>query len=421
MGSINQHYFSDNTLNTTILKFVMLFLCMPLSALGDSKVIHIYQDADLTNYQESSISIQQGIEVAFEDMGQELDGLKIVYKYLDHRGNVIRSKQNYQHFIDDPNALAIYSGIHSPPLIKNREFINQNQALTLVPWAAGGSITRYPSKENWIFRLSIDDTQAASVIIDFALNEQGCEQPHLLLESTPWGDSNLQSMTEVLANNNINDARVSRFNWGLGRTGAKKLLNEVESFGSDCVILVGNTNEGAEIAKQMLDLPLESRLPIISHWGITGGNFHQLVTPTDRSQLDLYFIQTCFAFTNPEQSQLAKNVFGQLKKYSNGGISHHGDLKSAAGFIHAYDLTKILIQALKQTELTGDIAVDRNAVRLALENINVPVEGLVKNYSSPFSEFDLTNNFYAHEALNKSDYCIGKFNADDEIILVDTQ
>lgn len=390
-------------------------LLLPLLSLAEDKVIYLYQDADLSNSTESSQAIQKGIELAFNEIGNEIDGYRIDFKYLDHRGNVARSKQNYENFIADSKALAIFSGIHSPPLIKNRDFINSQKALTLVPWAAGGPITRYPSADNWVFRLSVDDTQAGPVIIDYALNKKNCVSPRLLLEETPWGNSNLKSMSKALRENNIDNIPVTRFSWNLKRIGARAILRDAINQGNDCIVLVANTGEGIVIVNEMLALAPEKRLPIISHWGITGGNFTDVVTPEDREELDLHFIQTCFAFTNAQQSDFSRTVFSRLKKYTEGEIEVAADLKPAVGFIHAYDLSKILIQAIKQSGLTGDIVNDRNAVRLALENIHVPVEGLVKTYRSPFSVFDVVTNPNAHEALNADHYCMGKFGPKNDI------
>ena len=92
-------------------------------------------------------------------------------------------------------------------------------------------------------------------------------------------------------------------------------------------------------------------------------------------------------------------------------------MKSAVGFIHAYDLTKILIDAIKQSGLTGNIMEDRNKVRLALENLNTSVKGLIKTYNKPFSIFDEKQNTNAHEALNSSDYCMGKYGGNDQILI----
>jgi branched-chain amino acid transport system substrate-binding protein len=401
-----------------IINFISVMLLLHANiSIAQNKILYIYQDADLSNYGESSYAIQQGIEVAFDEINNHIDGYNIAFKYLDHRGNVLRSKRNYQKFIADPSALAIYSGIHSPPLIKNRQFINESEALTLVPWAAGGPITRYPAQKNWIFRLSVDDTKAGNVIIDYAINKQNCRSPHLLLEESLWGASNLKNMSKALKKHAINAPKVTRFNWGIKAKEARIALNLIIDSDSDCIILVSNAIEGAVIINEMLKFSLKDHLPIISHWGISGGDFHQVVNKSKRENLNLHFIQSCFAFTNVQQNTFSKKVFARLVKHSNGDIKQPNDLKSAVGFIHAYDLTKLLIQAIRETGMTGDIVKDRNAIRLALETIHQPVQGLIKTYNKPFSVFDTQQNFDAHEALQQSDYCMGKFGANDEILI----
>lgn len=395
-----------------------LLLLIAIPAQAEDKIIRIYQDADLSNHVESSEAIQKGIEIAFDEIGNEIDGYKVELQYLNHRGNVVRSKQNYEAFLADPNALAIYSGIHSPPLIKNRSYINENKALTLVPWAAGGPITRYPSPENWIFRLSVDDMRAGPVIIDFAIREKSCKKPHLLLEGTPWGDSNLASMSKALKAHDVNSPPVTRFGWSLKEQGARIMLRKIINDGSDCIILVSNAVEGGAIAQALIDVSADKDIKIISHWGITGGNFHEKITAEKRKKIDISFIQSCFAFTSSEQTDFSNAIFNRLKQKSDGSINEPRDLKSAVGFIHAYDLTKILIAAIRQAGLSGDVVKDRDAVRLAFEGLNAPVQGLVKTYEKPYSSFDLVANINAHEALHSDDYCMARYGDDDEILII---
>jgi len=395
-----------------------LFLALPAHA--EDKVIRIYQDADLSNHAESSDAIQKGIEVAFDEIGNEVDGYTVELKYLDHRGNVVRSKQNYEAFLNDPQALVIYSGIHSPPLIKNRDFINENKALTLVPWAAGGPITRYPSAENWVFRLSVDDTRAGPVIIEHAMDYKGCKNPHLLLEDTPWGDSNLGSMSKSLKAYGINAPVVTRFSWNIQDHGARLMLRKIIESGTDCIILVANAVEGAVIADALIDVKDDQEVSMISHWGITGGNFHEVINTQKRQNLNLSFIQSCFAFTNAQQTAISNAVFERLRGISGDAITDVKDLRSAVGFIHAYDLTKLLIAAIKQAGLSGDVAEDRDAIRQALEGLQASVEGLVKTYDKPYSVFDAQTNVNAHEALHKEDYCMAKYGVEDEILIIET-
>lgn len=400
-----------------MLAIFALLLPFSLSAEEPEKTLYIYQDADLSNHAASSEAIQKGMELAFHEIGNSVQGYNIAFKYLDHRGNVIRSKRNYQTFIDDPKALAIFSGIHSPPLIKNRTFINENKALTLVPWAAGGPITRHPSPENWIFRLSVDDTQAGPVLVNFAMKDKKCTSPHLLLEQTPWGDSNLKSMAKALQRFDVMVPNVSRFSWGTKTKGARLILQEILAANSDCILFVGNAVESVPFMQEIANLPEASRLPIISHWGITGGDFHNQMPHAEREKIDLHMIQSCFAFTNEAQPPFAQKVFASLKEYTQGEITEPADMKAAAGFIHAYDLSRLLIQAIKQTALTGDMQHDRDTIRRAMENILTPVQGLIKTYRKPFSVFDTKTNFNAHEALDRNDYCMGTYGQKGEIFI----
>lgn len=403
--------------------FALSCLAYPNAAFSKEEApgrkIVIYQDADLSRHTESGVAIQRGIEVAFDEIGNEIQGYQVEFSYLDHRGNVVLSKKNFERYIQDQNGLAIFSGIHSPPLIKNRSFINSSKALTLVPWAAGAPITRHDSQENWIFRLSLDDSRVAPVIVKYAVYEKQCKSPRLLLERTAWGDGNLKTMRATLDQLGIRHADVERFGWNVVKENATMLLSDIIESGNDCIIFVGNAVEGAVFAESMLLIPESKRLPIISHWGIVGGNFHIRINQRQRQELDLSFIQSCFSFTNRGLStQFSDSVFQRLKALYPAEISEYRDLKAAVGFIHAYDLTRLLIQAIEQIELTGNIEVDRDAVRLSLESLEKPVTGLIKKYQNPFSVFDLNKNPNAHEALDPSDYCMAKYGNRNEVLLL---
>ncbi len=408
------------------LVFILVLASGTLLSAGFTPVtradIHIYQDADNSHYRDSALAIQLGMELAFSEVGNTIQGHAVNLVFRDHRGNVVRSKRNYQTFVDDPQALAIFSGIHSPPLIKNREFINTSRALTLVPWAAGGPITRFPSSDNWVFRLSVDDTRAGPFLIEYAINKRNCRRPHLVLEQTPWGDSNLRSMSAALLSLGADPSRISRFGLGLGAQGAHTLVRSVADMGSDCVLLVANGVEGAAIVNEIARLPDDRRASVISHWGILAGQFHYLVSAQNRERVNLRFIQTCFAFTNgsfasKRQEEIAEKVFSGLVKYTNGVIEHPSDLNAAVGFVHAYDLTRILIQGLQQIDITGNKATDQLALRQALESLDTPVSGLIKTYKQPFSQYHNERNRDAHEALDSEDYCMARFGPDNDVLI----
>ncbi|NQZ21919.1 MAG: ABC transporter substrate-binding protein [Colwellia sp.] len=403
------HYLTKKFIVTL---FLTLLITLPVKA---NKTYNIYLDADFTGTKVASLSIQQGINVALAEENYRIKGYQFNIITKDHKGNSLRSKRNLESFLADSNALLLFSGLHSPPLLAHKNFINNNRILVLNPWAAAGPITRATDKNNWIFRLSIDDSNAGSFISNHALQE-GFNKPFLLLEDTGWGRSNNNTMTKALAANDIKPKGTTWFNWGLGINHAKILLRNAKSSGADVIFFVGNANEGKTFAQAMLALDTELQLPIRSHWGITGGDFAEVINNKAREQLDLQFIQTQFSFIAQPQSLLAQNVLLQtITMYPE--INTANDIKAPTGFVHAYDLTKLLIAAIKQSGLTGDKHHDANAIKLALEHLEAPVQGLIKNYQTPYSPYTL-DNINAHEALDEADYAMGYYQVDNSVTLL---
>lgn len=379
-------------------------------------VIKLYLDADRTRHAASAESIEMGVRTAFAQVGNVVQGHKVDIVPLDHRGNSTRSRVNMNKAFSDPDTLLVVAGLHSPPLIKNRTYINDNAMLTLVPWAAGGPITRHPSADNWIFRLSVDDTKAGIKIAEYAVEQGQCSRPQLLLEKTPWGESNRKTMTRAIEDRLELTPVLTWFNWGVSVDNARIKLRAVVDGGSDCILFVGGSNDGVTFARAMLSMAKAQRRPIFSHWGLTGGNFAEEVTAQQRAQLDLTFIQTCFSFVSSEPSALSREVFLQAQSlYPE--LKTTKDLKAPPGFIHAYDISLLLIQALSQVELTEDMAVNRVHIKDALEGLEEPVNGLIKRYEKPFSVYS-ADNTDAHEALGLKDFCMAKYGSDDEIIVL---
>jgi len=396
--------------------FSWLFLFIAsTSANSTEKKYSFYIDADFSGTKASSLSIQQGINTALAEVDYEINGYTFDVIIKDHRANSLRSKKNLESYLQNKTILAIFSGLHSPPLLSNKAFINNQGILLLDPWAAAGPITRSNQKDNWVFRLSIDDSNAGTYIVKRA-TEEGFKNLYLLLEDTGWGKSNEQTMSKALNQKGLKVAGISWFNWGLGKNHAKLILRNIKQAGADGILFVGNTPEGKTFSRAMVDLPKSIRLPIRSHWGITGGDFHQVIDKKVRAQLDLQFIQTNFSFLHRKLSKFENSVF-DVAKNQNEQINNLADIKAQTGFVHSYDLTKLLIAAIKQVGLTGNRATDKLAIRNALIDLHAPVRGLLKVYDKPFSKYS-ANNLDGHEALTIDDYTMGYFGDDNEVVLI---
>lgn len=387
------------------------------AAATDSESIRIYLDADLTVAKSSGVSIERGLRTALSEIDNLLLGRPVELVLKDHRGSSPRSKHHLQQYLADKSALAVISGLHSPPLLAHREFINKEEILVLDPWAAAGPITRYPGPENWIFRLSVDDTKAGQVIVRHALEVMEGERPFLLLEDTGWGKSNERTMTAALEAAGVPPIGIGTFSWNLSTPRARALIRKIAASSADVVLLVANAAEAQTFIEQMIELDVP--LPIASHWGITGGDFTDVIGASMREQVQLSFIQTRFSFISHPQDALGLQVLQRAQTLFPEQITEAADISAPTGFIHAYDLMRILIAAVRQAGLTGDIAQDRRAVRIALENLEEPVKGLVKTYSRPFRPFDAEHPD-AHEALAIEDLVMARYGPHGEIILTTT-
>ena len=85
------------------------------------------------------------------------------------------------------HALALYCGLHSPPVLDGLAMVHEEQLLLLDPWAAAAPITRFNAKTNWVFRLSLDDSKVGRFLVDHLVEDRSFSSPALLLENTGWG------------------------------------------------------------------------------------------------------------------------------------------------------------------------------------------------------------------------------------------
>ncbi len=389
----------------------------PATAQDSSEATYrLYLDADMSHNQAAGNSIKLGIESALSSLNGRLGNHNAELKVLDHRGSSARSKNNITKAAIDPFCLAIIGGMHSPPLLAHNELIHRQQLLTLVPWAAATGITRPQNGENWIFRLSIDDRYAGAKLIDHALAVQGFERPYLLLENTGWGKANEATMRAAIAKHATNIAGVSFFPWGMRQNEALLLLHNALQAKADVIILVANAPEGISLLKAMQSLPQHLRIPIRSHWGITGGDFVQQLGLDTVSQLNLEFLQTYSRLHDEPSHPTVDVALTHLAKVLGKEEATLTDIPAPTGFSHAFDLILLLDAALHQSQTTGRANQDKHTVKHALENLQYRISGLVKDYDAPFSRYHTGSD--AHEALGIQSLRMGRFSHTGAIELV---
>jgi branched-chain amino acid transport system substrate-binding protein len=135
-------------------------------------------------------------------------------------------------------------------------------------------------------------------------------------------------------------------------------------------------------------------VPVVSHWGISGGRFPELAGPTAS---EAHFVQTYSFFG--KLTPRGERVLAALKaKYPQ--IKGPEDIFAPVGTANAYDAMHLLAKAITQAGAT-----DADKVRDALESLQGKVDGLIKAYEKPFSAD-------SHDALGPNDYIMVRYDGD---------
>ena len=371
-----------------------------------AKPIFIGLDADMSKGSaQGGESIRRGLEIAIAIAEINAQGgvlnrpLKLLVK--DHRGIPARGIDNIADFAAQHDLVAVVGGIHTPVALAELPGIHSNQLIYLDPWAAGTPIVDNGYEPNYVFRVSVRDEFAGGFLVDAAY-QQGHQRLGLLLWRTGWGRSNEAAIKAALADRNAAPVAVQWFN--TGQKDVAKELTALRDAGAEVIVLVANAPDGLVAVRAMAAMDSAHRLPIISHWGITGGDFY-VRAQEFLSRVELSFLQT-YSFIAPRQKNKNAAVLAAYCKHFQGCSA--GDVISPVGTAHAYDLIHLLRMAI---DAAGTI--DRPTVRRALETLE-RYEGLVRVYDPAFTP-------ERHDALDASDFRLSHYGSSGQIIPVTEQ
>lgn len=380
----------------TVITTVAAGLSFHLTANAQEKGrIYIGLDADMSSgTAEGGESIRRGATVAIREINDEggVLGLKLELVVRDHRGNPRRGVDNILEFSKMKNLVAVLGGIHTPVALSELKDIHANKIIYLGPWAAGTPIVDNGYKPNYVFRVSVRDALAGGFMVNYSF-QSGYEKLGLLFERTGWGRSNEKAVLAALKERRTEPVGLEWFNWG-----TRDLTDEIRrlrSKGAEAVILVANPREGRIAIEAMAGLTKSKQLPIISHWGISGGNFFK-DNKEILKKIDFSFLQT-FSFLQPPVPEQAHKFFKSYKK-SFPDTAKPEDVLSPVGAAHSYDLIHMLAKAIKTAR-----TIERSSVRDALEQIETHA-GLLKTYAPPFTPD-------RHDALGADSFIMARFDS----------
>lgn len=346
----------------------------------------------------SAEAIKRGILIAADEInknGGVLGGHSLGLLEKANHSTPARSIANIKEFAANPDVVALFCGRFSPTVLDSLPIIHEQKIPMLDPWSAADAIIDNNYNPNYVFRLSLRDTWAMQTMIPFAGNKK-LNKLGLLLLNTSWGRGNLNSAESFVSKNPKFTIQTTQwYNWNDESLVEK--YSAILASGAEVILFIGNPVDAAKLVQAVNSFPAEKRLPIVSHWGITGGNLFEL-TGESLTNLDFSVVQT-YTFLGKNDPKTLQ-VLAKAKELFN--IDDPRKLESPVGVAHAYDLTHILAKAIN---LAG--STDRTKIRDALEQVK-NYDGLVKRFPQPFTKTQ-------HEALTLNDVFMARYAKDGAI------
>lgn len=339
---------------------------------------------------QSGEAITRGLTVAIDEIntaGGILGGRKIELVRRDDESNPPKGVIAARELIFKEKVAAILGGIDSPVSLAVVPLANKSKVPFMGNWAAATPITRNGANPNYVFRVSAVDAIVDIKLLQYAHKTFSAKKVGLMLINNPWGESNEKGLIAAdETNNDVEIVGVEKFE--NGDVDMVPQLTRLKENGAEAIVLVTNAPPGAQMMKSRERMGW--KVPVVSHWGISGGRFPELAGQTAG---DAHFVQTYSFFG--KQSPAGKRVLKALvKKFPK--IKGAEDVFSPVGTANAYDAMHLLAKAIDKAGST-----DGDAIRNALETLDSH-KGLIKTYDRPFTPDN-------HDALNENDYIMVRF------------
>jgi branched-chain amino acid transport system substrate-binding protein len=349
----------------------------------------------------SAEAIRLGMRIAIDEVnaaGGVLGGRRLALVERSNASLPARSTMNIREFAAMPDLVAVFCGRFSPTVLDNMALIHELRIPLLDPWAAADRIVDNGHSPNYVFRLSMRDSWASATMLGY-LKRRGLKRVGMLSLGTAWGRSTRRAVEGYVAEHGGIVLVGNRWiGWDDNEASLKEKLDGLRAAGAQAVLLTANAGEAAHLANVLLALPKAQRLPVVSHWGVAGGDLPGVVGPRF-AELDFKVVQT-YSFIG-QSSPVARRVVAAYNALT--GTRGPRGIVAPAGVAHAYDLTHILARAIEQAGST-----DRVKVRDALERLGA-YDGLVRRYAPPFSAV-------RHEALTPADVFLAGYAPGDHAL-----
>lgn len=347
----------------------------------------------------SARSIEVGARIAIEEInahGGVLGGRPLELLTKDNQGLTMRGRDNYVALASQKDLVAVLGGKHSPVIVETIPDAQRMKVPYISAWGSANQITDTLLNDSYMFRVSLKDEWGVAALLKQTVKESPNRKICVLLPNTLWGRSGEKVLRQDERMLNANLVSVNWYNWGDKEF--KLQLDACAASGATVMLMIANETEGALIINELAARPKSERMPVVAHWGITGGAFAAM-TGAALDQVDLRVIQT-FSFVNnprPKAQALAQKAMAAQ------GVHEPSAIISPTGVAQAYDTVYLIANAVNLAQSTQG-----PQIRDALEKLPAH-DGAIKRYAPAFTRSK-------HDALDSRQVLFARIRPDGSIV-----
>jgi branched-chain amino acid transport system substrate-binding protein len=339
----------------------------------------------------SGEAITRGLTVAIDEVneaGGVLGGRKLELVRRDDESTPAKGIAVTRELIEQEKVAVVFGGLDSPVSLAMLPVIHELKTPYMGVWAAATGITRNDFEPNYAFRVSANDNLVDKFLLEYAKNKYKVSKVGLILINNPWGESNQKGFEEWSPKLNVEIAGIEKFNEKDNDVTAQ--LTRLKNAGAEALMLVANAAPAAQVMRSLTRINWD--VPIVSHWGISGGRFSELAGNIAGK---VEFMQT-YSFFNA-QSTTGQKVLNKLD--SKFQLKEPSQILAPVGVANSYDALMLVAKAIETAKST-------EGGKLQAAFLNLPqYEGLIKTYNQPFTDDN-------HDALTEDDYIMVRWEGD---------
>jgi branched-chain amino acid transport system substrate-binding protein len=324
------------------------------------------------------VSMRDGVRLAAEEINKAggVLGRQLLLVERDDEAKNERGVQIAQELINKEKVAATVGYINTGVALASQRFYQEAKIPVMNNVATGSLVTHQfdDQPENYIFRNAAHDSIQAPMIVEEAIVRRGYKKVAILADSTNYGQLGRADLEKALELKGVKAVAVEKFN--VKDVDMTAQLLKAKEAGAEAVLTYAIGPELAQIANGMTKLGW--KVPMIGSWTLSMANFIDNAGPGgEGARMPQTFIQEP---TTPKRKAF---IDAYLKAFSPKNSRIDSPVSAAQG----YDSVYLLAAAIKQAGGT-----EGTKIKLALEDLKAPVEGVVTTYNKPFTAKD-------HEAI----------------------